>query len=180
MTLAPIDENENIDHSCWLPKGEPVLQLDKNGIPYRKDLTFEFRDDGQLRFIQSQVQNIMNWLYERDKIDKKEMYNGQTYEIWWRAYQGANGLIPRTEAISLESVGGISGEQGFILLLVRMEKNHHDMIQRALGLATSDERFMAQRNERHYQRAFERLTKLIPDILDTLKASRENEIKKQA
>lgn len=173
MTLAPIDE-EPIDESCWIPEGEPVVQMDKNGMPWRKDFVVEFNDSGEMVLHQMQVRNIMNWLHERDRISDQNVFDGQTYERWQEVYRAkrSNQKI-RNSARCIDNGGESLVEYGFLLILTRMPVKWQRLIDWAID-PTKYDPFTANRNSRHYHEAFERLTRLMPEIRSDVQRKLEN------
>lgn len=158
------------DIASQLPRGLPRLPCDKDGKPYRAahgDLLIEYHDDGSVRYIQAQIRNVMTYLHEHGTLDDSLLEAGQRYEHWRLIYLANHDFIRRAPAERGE-IGNSIAEWAYTLLLVRMEKRHHDNIQQALEIATGHRRFVADRCRTQYRISFQRLADLIPDVLATI------------
>ncbi|OJW21183.1 MAG: hypothetical protein BGO49_24530 [Planctomycetales bacterium 71-10] len=128
-----------------------------------------------VRFAQAQVQNVMNWLWERGTLDDQHLHDGQTYEQWQMVQQARLGLRRKVAASGEATDGDDLRERGFTLLLIRVPARHQKWIDHAVhtNAASGHVRFIAQRNCRFYREAFDCLSGKLPPIMEELKALRE-------
>lgn len=136
-----------------------------------------------VRFAQAQVQNVMNFLAEsydqngNPWLDAQHVHDGQTFERWQAIFQAKTAGI-RCNSLYYgggESEGEGICEKGFSLIVMRLPVQYQRAVETAIHTFanTGQARFLAQQNAKYYARAFERLSFLMPGILDDLKTLKE-------
>jgi hypothetical protein len=137
----------------------------------------------QVRYAQSQVQNVMNYLAElRDEhgnfwLDDQNVEDGRTFERWQMIFQAKTSRVARNHLYYDGDDPGEAGfaEKGFNFIILRLPVQHFRAVDAAIHTFanTGQARFLAGKNARHYQRAFQRLTFLMPGVHSDLKGLRE-------
>lgn len=123
-----------------------------------------------VRFAQAQVRNILTYLHDTSIINDQNAYDGRTYEIWYEIFtanmtQGKKQLFGNLRG---EAGDGL-GEHGFLLLLKRLPEQYHRTIKASIfTFQNAHTRFIARRNARGYERAFQVLSEMMPKIREEL------------
>mgnify|MGYP001032311824 CR=1 FL=1 len=177
------EDYERIDITQWRPSDQPIITPEraaKGDILVERDPPTKRQQErgepGNVRFAQAHVQNILNWLYEQDKLTDQHVYDGQTYEIWQHIYQSRRAMRRKDPLFSIPGFEEqeATSERGFTLILLRMPIRHQRAVESAIHTyATGQARFLARKNLRHFVDAFESLSSLLPPIHDELKRLRE-------
>jgi hypothetical protein len=132
----------------------------------------------EVRYAQAQVQNVLNWLYERDLLTDQHVFDGQTYEIWREVYQARRTMRRKDPLYSVRGYEETEAqcEYGYSLLLVRLPVRHHRTVEYAVAtFATSHARQVAQRSQKSILHAFEALSRMMPDVREEVKRLRERD-----
>jgi len=189
--------DDHIDKSCWLPVGEPIITPErrhkgdmtidiecadcdstgnvqgvhcracrgKGRVPQR----IEDAATQEIRYAQSHVRNILNYLWNNGDLTDQQAHDGKTYEIWKSLSDANFGLRKKATA---EGDGGTGvSEYGFVLLIRALGLRDCKIVESAIfTVATEHSRFVAARNKHQYQAAFERLSAIILQVREQIAA----------
>lgn len=156
------------NHRCFTCKG-------------RGWLLTAWRGDGLdpvegIKYGQTKTRNILAYLHHTHIITDQHAHDGRTYEIWYEIFRASSTQEKRQlyGAVRGEPAAEGLSEHGFSLLVQMMAIDHHNAIKRTLfTLQNEDTRAAARSNSEAYQRSFDKLSELIPQIREKLKAERD-------
>ncbi len=124
-------------------------------------------DEDQVRFAQANVRNILNYVREREFITDQQAHDARTFEIWKALHDSNFGL--RKSSPRIGDGGDGVAEYGYVLLIRALGLRDCRVIEETIvTVATSHTCFLANKNRRVFERAFERLSSLLPPIREEL------------
>lgn len=176
MMQSDHEEFENIDKSVWLNPGESIITEERAS---KGDMKIERQDpttqqlqngeNGDIRFAQAQVKNILNFLWEMDAIEDQHHHDGQTFQIWREMHQSSLGLMRAVSFGSDQNIGIRLRAYGFILVIKRLSiYDKKTIISSIETFANEHTKFLASKQRQIYRRAFERLSAIIPPVRDQI------------
>lgn len=166
--------DSDIDKTCFISHGEAIVTPERLA---KGDISIRTSDTDKTLEIQLTIKNILNYLYEEEIITGQNLFDGQTFQIWQEMHRTSLGLQKAVSSGSPEKLGLRLKAHGFVLLIRRLSQPDLKAIEFAINtFATGHTKFMAQKSKVTYQRAFERLSAILPSIrdrIDTLEALNE-------
>lgn len=167
-----IDEEQNIDQSVWLKRGEPLLtpeRIAKGDMRIEREINEETGELGQIRYAQAIIRNIMNWLWENDHITHDQHDAGNVFWAWRNQHRVAMGQQKAISSDLSESTGIKLRAYGYVLIAKRLSRYDYDAIDKAIETFENEfTRSFALRNMLAYQRAFKRLEDILPRVKDQI------------
>lgn len=173
----------------WLPEGTSICTPERLAKPDMH--RHEYDADGHVRFAQSRVVNILNFLYEIDVIDDQQMFDANTYEIWrglFRVFTGTGTGTPCYSPTARDKNGSGLREYGYVLVLKRLHRRDQQIMDYAIdAFATQAERTLlmaplgtapakahACRSQRaYYRNAAASLSTIMQNVRDDLASVKE-------
>lgn len=161
--------DDDIDKSCWIPDGEPILTQHRIA---KGDMNIEYDKDGQHRWAQIHVKNILNYIWHQEVITDQQHHDGCTFEIWRNMHRVATG---HQRAVSTgenpESTGLRLNAYGYVCLLKRLPVNDSAQIQNCIDVQANEHtKWVAMRSASAFSALFQRLEIIIAPVIQHIRA----------
>lgn len=158
--------DEDIDTAQHLPRRMVFITPERAD---KGDIRVEYDDNGNIRFAQSQVKNILNYLWEKEIITDQQHHDGQTFEIWRDMHRVQLESKKAVSSGGEEAIGVRLRAYGFVLLLKRLSIPDQNTIESSIERPASNHYcFIADNNTNAYKRTFERLSDVLLPIKEQI------------
>jgi hypothetical protein len=196
-------EESDVDRAVWLPDDEPLITPERAAkgdmLIQRKEPTQDQasrNEPGEIQAAQAIINNVLNFLYDREYINSQHVTDARTYELWQTCYRAKlgyrNNRVYSSEIREMERIlahDGVESVNEFHTIITKLSLQHKNTIERAIYTpassherfiagdyrpgASPQERYIARQRATIYVRAFDRLSELMEPLRDAARRRKE-------
>lgn len=138
------------------------------------DIAVYYNDRGQLLEAQAMVRNILNHLWEAEKITGQQYHDAQEFAVWSEIYSATHGKVITLKLRQILSLSLKETQFGYLsysYLIKRLNRKDVQDLQDCLQpFSQSYIELLVKRNEKPYKELFGRLSSVMPAIRERVAA----------